>query len=60
MKILSCMKTTNMATLKKETPAKPVIAGKLMLKGQKFQGNYTKIIDTGFGEVCLLTTTETI
>ena len=42
MKILSCMKTTNMATLKKETPAKPVIAGKLMMKGQKFQGSYTK------------------
>ena len=32
----------NMATLKKKTPAKPVIAGKLMLKGQKFQGSDTK------------------
>ena len=42
MKIVSCMKTINMATLKKETPAKPVIAGKLMMKGQKFQGSYTK------------------
>ena len=38
MKIVSCMKTMNIATLKKETPAKPVIAGKLMLKGQNFQG----------------------
>ena len=42
MKIVSCMKTINMTTLKKETPAKPVIAGKLMMKGQKFQGSYTK------------------
>ena len=42
MKIESCMKTMNMATLKKETPAKLVIAGKLMLKVQKFQGNYAK------------------
>ena len=42
MNIVSCMKTINMATLKKETPAKPVIAGKFMMKVQKFQGNYTK------------------
>ena len=42
MKIVSCMKTINMTTLKKETPAKPVIAGKLMMKGQQFQGSYTK------------------
>ena len=42
MKIVSCMKTMNMATLEKETPEKLVIAGKLMLKVQKFQGSYAK------------------
>ena len=42
MKIVSCMKTINIATLKKETPAEPVIAKKLMLKGQMFQGSSTK------------------
>ena len=42
MKIVSCMKSINIATLKKETLAKPVIAKKLISKGQMFQGSSTK------------------